>query len=164
MWTRTNERARDTLTVFRKYKLRAQQCLDKDKLSRIMGAATPRDAVVTETLDVERLRSMNRRLTSMRDLLDAVDKGGEEFGVAQMVQLEEDFSKEAGSEGGALNRSQFCSVLARRFRGLSAQSGVALTGAMFDASDEDGSGDIDIEVRRGCLCSQRAWSPPSHCP
>ena len=129
-----------------------------------MGAATPRDAVVTETLDVERLRSMNRRLTSMRDLLDAVDKGGEEFGVAQMVQLEEDFSKEAGSEGGALNRSQFCSVLARRFRGLSAQSGVALTGAMFDASDEDGSGDIDIEVRHGCLCSQRAWSPPSHCP
>mgnify|MGYP003878167623 CR=1 FL=1 len=36
-------------------------------------------------------------------------------------------------------------VLGKRFTGLSGQKGFELTGALFDASDEDGSGDIDIQ-------------------
>ena len=48
-----------------------------------------------------------------RALLEAVDAGGDEFGVPELRALEADFSKVAGSDGGALNRAQFCSVRTR---------------------------------------------------
>ena len=36
-------------------------------------------------------------------------------------------------------------MLGRRFKGLAGADGAAVAGALFDASDGDGSGDIDIE-------------------
>jgi len=45
-----------------------------------------------------------------RAVLEAVERGGDEFSVEQLKLLEEDFANIAGSEGGALNRVQFLNV------------------------------------------------------